>query len=91
MEETVFHLPAVAGILSQNYIEARLHTDGEEGVAEYDRSRKLQAELAGSIANPIYVIVDPRTGARMGQFEGADLAGKRFEAFLRQALEKRSS
>jgi len=87
MEEKVFRLPAVAGILSEGYVEARLHTDGAEGNPAYDRSRELQAELAGSKANPIYLIVDPQTGATLDRFEGADLTGTRFEAFLRAARE----
>ena len=88
MEETIFPLPAVAGLLTEGYIEARLHTDGEDGVPQYDRSRELQEEMAGSKANPIYLIVDPQTGATLDRFEGADLTGTSFEAFLREALER---
>ena len=87
MEEKVFRLPAVAGLLSEGYVEARLHTDGKEGDPAYDRSRELQDELAGSKANPIYLIVDPASGETLDRFEGADLTGTRFEAFLREALE----
>ena len=87
MEEKVFRLPAVAGILSAGYVEARLHTDGE-GKPAYDRNRELQEELAGSKANPIYLAVDPRSGKTLERFEGADLTGTRFEGFLRKALEQ---
>jgi hypothetical protein len=84
MEEKVFHFPAVAGALKDGYVEARLHTDGE-GKPAFDRNRELQVELAGSKANPIYIVVDPRTGKAIHRFEGADLGGQRFEEFLREA------
>jgi len=86
MEEKVFRLPAVAGILGKSYVEARLHTDGE-GKPAYDRNRELQKELARSVANPVYVVIDPKSRAEFGRFDGADLTGTRFETFLRQALE----
>ena len=85
MEEKVFRLPAVAGILKDGYVEARLHTDGE-GKPAYDRNRELQVELAGSKANPIYIVVDPNSGKTVHRFDGADLGGERFEGFLREAL-----
>jgi hypothetical protein len=87
MEEKVFHLPAVAGVLKESYIEARLHTDGE-GKPAYDQARKLQKELTQSIANPIYVVIDPPTGKAVHRFDGADPGGERFEAFLREALKQ---
>jgi len=59
MEEKVFPLPAVAGELQSGFIEARLHTDGGPSV---DRNKQLQQEMTRSVANPIYVIVDPKTG-----------------------------
>jgi len=89
MEETVFHLPAVAGVLREEYVEARLHTDGDaEKDPVYDRIRELQQELAGSKANPVYLILDPASREPLGRFDGADITGKRFEAFLRKALEQ---
>ena len=87
MEEKVFRLPAVAGALRESYVEARLHTDGE-GKLAYDRNRELQVELAGSKANPIYIVVDPQTGKAIQRFDGADLGGERFEGFLREALKR---
>lgn len=59
MEEKVFPLPAVAEALRNGFIEARLHTDGGPAM---DRNKELQKEMTRSVANPIYVIVDPKTG-----------------------------
>ena len=59
LEGKTFELPAVAGILSNNFVEARLHTDGDAD-ARRERNRKLQKRFASSIANPWLVLVDPR-------------------------------
>lgn len=59
MEQYVFPSPAVAGVLEQGFVEARLHTDGEENI---DRILALQAELTGSVATPYYLVVDPTPG-----------------------------
>ena len=61
---------------------------GKEGDPAYDRSRELQEQMAGSKANPIYLLVDPGSGETLDRFEGADLTGTRFEAFLREGLER---
>ena len=87
MEDNVFPEPAVAGILETNYIEARLHTDGQTNI---ERILELQKTLARSVANPIYVIVDPATGEERGRYEGAALTGgqlDRFIAFLEKPLD----
>lgn len=62
MEESVFPLPAVAGVLKGGFIEARLHNDGPPRKEE---NRKLQEEIAGNMATPNYVIIDPKTGAKL--------------------------
>ena len=65
MEETIFPKPAVAGELAK-IVEARLHYDGE-------RKREinaLQRTMVQSIAAPIYVIVDPKTGAILRRHDG---------------------
>lgn len=80
MEEKVFHRPAVAGILAQDFVEARLHTDGQRNV---ERILELQEELTGSVATPIYVILEPATGEKQRLFEGATYDAERFAAFLR--------
>lgn len=78
MEEKIFPRPAVAEELAK-YIEARLHTDGGP---RQDENQKLQREMTGSIANPIYVIVDPQTGERVRVHAGFTPA-ERFIDFLR--------
>jgi thioredoxin-related protein len=64
MEEAIFPLPAVAEQLRKHFIEARLHTDGEQRLdAKTDaRNKGLQQEMTGSKANPYFVIYDPVTG-----------------------------
>jgi hypothetical protein len=56
MEEKLFPRPAVAGILKQGWIEARLHTDGGPAVAE---NKRLQTELTRSVALPFFLAYDP--------------------------------
>ena len=55
LEQQEFPKPAVAGILNDSYIEARLHTDGDP-TPERARAREVQAEHATSIANPWLVV-----------------------------------
>jgi len=69
MEEKVFPRPAVAEQL-QHYVEARLHTDQAPNVEE---NQALQQKLTQSVANPYYVIVDPRTEEVLGKFDHATL------------------
>ena len=68
MEEKVFRLPAVAGVLEERFVEARLHTDHARKGKE---NRARQQEMTGSIAQPIYLIIDPKTGGRHGRQDGA--------------------
>ena len=56
MEEKVFPDPAVAEILSEKFIEARIHTDHDE-LGEANRARQL--EMTNSVAQPIYLLLDP--------------------------------
>ena len=84
MEEKVFRLPVVAGILNESYVEARLHTDGETNI---DEIRTLQETLVHSVATPYYVVVDPNSGEKKAIFEGATLKDESpFTEFLQGAL-----
>ena len=83
MENKVFPSPAVAGILSQSYVETRLHTDGEDNI---ERILELQRQLTGSIATPIYVLIDPKTGEKKGQFLGSTFDEQAFATFLSEVL-----
>ena len=78
MEEKIFPRPAVAAEL-QKYVEARLHTDG--GPRE-EENQELQKKMTGSVANPIYVIVDPRTGEPL-RVKAGFMPADRFIEFLR--------
>ena len=87
MEKKVFIKPAVAGLLEKDYVEARLHTDGHTNI---ERILELQKRLAESVANPIYVTVDPKSGTRLGKFEGATLGDgdeAKFIRFLEEGVE----
>ena len=79
MEGKVLPTPAVAGVLNSNYVEARLHCDlGEHAEA----NKVIQERLTGSIALPIYAIVDPNTEKVLALKEGFALKDD-FAAFLR--------
>ena len=84
MENNVFPSPAVAGVLNKNYVETRLHTDGEENI---DRIIELQRELTGSVATPIYVLIDPDTDEKLGQFNGSTFDEEEFADFLNDVPE----
>lgn len=84
MEGSVFPSTAVAEELTSNFVEARLHSD-IGGYAE--RGQALRAELAGSVALPIYVVMDPKTGEIGGQLEGGRLAPE-FDTFLKESRKK---
>jgi hypothetical protein len=83
MEEKIFRLPDVFRILKDGYVEARLHTDGSVNI---DRIKEKQAELTGSVATPIYVVIEPESEKILGLFEGATFDEQEFEDFLRAAL-----
>lgn len=77
MEKDIFLRPAVAGELNK-LIEARLHYDGKRG----EEVRKRQDEMTRSSANPIYLIVDPRTGNILRRVDGKT-SEEEFLEFLR--------
>jgi len=83
MEEKIFRLPDVFRILKDDYVEARLHTDGTVNIADI---KAKQAELTGSVATPIYVVLEPDSEKVTGLFEGATFDGQEFAEFLRAAL-----
>ena len=85
LEKQEFPRPAVAGILTEYFIEARLHTDGDD-TPERRRAREVQAAHATSVANPWLVVLDPETGdvvAETGFLRDLDLV-----LFLVEALEE---
>ena len=85
MEEKVFPSPAVAGVLREHFVEARLHVlDGTKNIEE---SRALRERLAGVVTTPFYVALDPQGEASLGTFEGGGVprAGE-FLDFLQAAV-----
>ena len=71
MEDTVFHVPAVAAEL-QKVVEARLHNDGDE--PDYKAWVKtLQRRMAGTTATPTYVLLDPESERILGVHEGPEI------------------
>lgn len=71
MENSIFLQPAVAELMQANFVEARHHTDTQNTLTEQQLAdnRRLQAELAGTITNPFYVVVDPTSGKVLGTHE----------------------
>jgi hypothetical protein len=67
VENHVFPRAAVAAVLKEKFVEARLHTDIQSHLtaAQFATNRKKQRELASSIGNPFFVIVDPATGRKL--------------------------
>ena len=70
MEKGVFHHPAVAGILEEKFVEARIHTDS----LEHPENADLQLQMTKSVAQPIYLVVDPKDGAQHSRRAGATLS-----------------
>lgn len=68
MENSIFLSPAVAGLMSKGFVEARLHTDIQNTLTaeQLAANRLLQTELAGTKANPFFVVVDPKSGRKVG-------------------------
>ncbi len=69
MEDDVFLRPAVAGIMKEHFVEARLHCDLQKHLTkeQFARNRELQKQFASSRAMPIFVVVDPKTGQELGE------------------------
>ncbi len=85
-EEKVFPSPKVSSVLEEYFIEARLHTDGQENI---ERIRQLQKELAKSVATPFYVIIDPVTGREIGETLGGVTSTDSFREFLLDGIAAR--
>ena len=70
MEDSVFFEQAVASLMNKLVVEARLHTDSQKTLTaeQFARNRKAQDEIAGVKTNPYFVMVDPKTGDKVGEF-----------------------
>lgn len=84
MEEKVFRRGAVASEL-EHFVEARLHTDhGDEKLRA--RWRRLEEEMAGTRATPVYLALDPKDMRVLARFDGGTLGDDQpFVDFLREA------
>jgi hypothetical protein len=93
MEDSVFLETAVADLMSAQLVESRLHTDTQNTLttAQFTKNREVQAEVAGTKANPYFVIVDPKTGEKVKEFS---LSGDfstwpaKWIKFIKQAAKK---
>lgn len=70
MEDSVFLEQAVASLMKQHIVEARLHTDSQKTLTDeqFKKNREVQMEVAGVKTNPYFVVVDPNTGDKLGEF-----------------------
>lgn len=81
MERNMFTRPEIRAALDR-YVLARLFTDGDGPI--YDRQAALQQRQFGTIALPLYAVVDS-TGATIATFEGLTRNPRKFLAFLQRA------
>jgi len=93
MEEDIFLEQAVASLMKQHLVEARLHTDSQKHLTDeqFAGNRKAQADLAGVKTNPYFVMVDPATGDKVGEFAlsgGFAAWPDKWTAFLNRMIKK---
>jgi thiol:disulfide interchange protein DsbD len=78
MEANIFPLPAVhAGL--QKYVRLQLFTDGEG--KEYEDNQAYQREKFGTVALPLYAILDAQ-GNKLATFPGMARNADEFVRFL---------
>ncbi len=81
MESNMFSRPEIAESLS-HFVLSRLFTDGEGAV--YEQQQKFQEDRFGTVALPLYAIVDAN-GRTVRTFSGLTRSPAEFLAFLRDA------
>ena len=81
MEANIFSRPDVAAQLGE-FVLARLYTDGEGAL--YERQQAFQERKFGTVALPLYAVVDA-DGKVRGTFTGLTRDPAEFIAFLRRA------
>ncbi len=82
MEANIFTIPVVISSL-QKYVRVQLFTDGEG--KEYEENQKYQKENFGTVALPLYAILDAQ-GNKLATFPGMTRNAAEFERFLSQPL-----
>jgi hypothetical protein len=84
MENKVFRLPTVGGILREKFVEARLHNDDHANPEVMEYVKRLQDEMAKNRATPYFLVIDPNTGEHLGVFPRPDIGGSEFLKFLQK-------
>jgi hypothetical protein len=81
MEENIFPRPAVAELMKKGFVEARLHADLQKHLtkAQYARNKELQKQMTASTGMPWFVVVDPKTGKKLGETPVVGLSSSAFE------------
>jgi thioredoxin-related protein len=69
MEDSVFPSPAVAELMKKGFVEARLHVDTQKNLTkeQFARNREFQKQMTASRGMPVFVVVDPKTGKKLGE------------------------
>ncbi len=81
MEEQVFLAEEVAPLLEEGFVESRQHID-------YEENKQQMRDIVGIVASPHFVVIDPATEQRLGEFDLSGAGGhlpnmiKGFRAFL---------
>lgn len=88
MEKNIFPVPAVKDALNR-FERVQLYTDGQG--PEYDRNRDLQEQRFKTVALPLYVVVDPKTGNEIARVEGLTRDPSEFARFLERSLQTASA
>jgi hypothetical protein len=97
MEDDVFLRPAVAGLMKQHFVEARLHVDIPKHLTaeQFARNKALQKEWTTTRAMPIFVVVDPKTGKELGETPPVGLSPaaltENWVAFLQKMIAARDA
>ena len=71
MESFVFGDPEVAALMRTHFVESRLHVDAQNALSaeRFADNRRLRDGLAGTMATPCIVVVDPRDGKTIAKHE----------------------
>lgn len=93
MEANVFRDPAVAATMKTHFVESRHHVDTQNTLtdAQFTANRKLQADLAGTMAMPYFVVVDPGSGETISEHELSGGPGEwteRWREYLGETLRR---
>ena len=81
MEANMFPRPEVAAEMGR-FVKVQLFTDGDGEI--YEKQQKFQEEKFGTVALPLYAIVDP-AGSMLATFPGLTRDKEEFLRFLRSA------